>query len=150
MAKNESNVDAMRWSSSPFSVSVYLCMSACRFVGLSIRLSVCLSFCPYVYLSVSLSVFMSVYLFGQRTRRGRCPIEQRGKFPSVRPSVRTSERTSECLNVRLHYVLGPRAQANKPFVWINRSELIQRDLSTCRLNRVQENAIIYRRTSGLL
>ena len=49
-----------------------------------------------------------------------------------------------------HYVSGLRAQANKPFVWINRSELIQRDLSACRLNRVQENAMIYRRTSGLL
>ena len=50
----------------------------------------------------------------------------------------------------MHYVSGPRAEANKPSVWINRSELIQRDLSTCRLNRVQENAMIYRRTSGLL
>ena len=49
-----------------------------------------------------------------------------------------------------HYVSGPRAEANKPFVWINRSELIQRDLSECRLNRVQENAMIYRRTTGLL
>ena len=49
-----------------------------------------------------------------------------------------------------HYVSGPRAEANKPFVWINHSELIQRDLSACRLNRVQENAMIYRRTSGLL
>ena len=32
-------------------------------------------------------------LFGQRTRRGRCPIAQRGEF-SVRPSERTSERTN--------------------------------------------------------
>ena len=37
--------------------------------------------------------------FGQRTRRGRCPIEQRGEF-SVRPSVRTNERTSERTSVR--------------------------------------------------
>ena len=49
-----------------------------------------------------------------------------------------------------HYVSGPRAQANKPFVWINRSELIQRDLSICRLNQLQENAMIYRGTSGMI
>ena len=52
--------------------------------------------------------------------------------------------------VREHYVSGARAEANKPFVWINRSELNQSDLSTCRLNQVQENAMIYRRTPGLL
>ena len=34
-------------------------------------------------------------LFGQRTRRGRCPIEQRGEFPSVRPSRRANERANE-------------------------------------------------------
>ena len=52
--------------------------------------------------------------------------------------------------LRVHYVSGPRAQANKPFVWINRWEWILSDLSTCRLNRVQENAMIYIRTSGVL
>ena len=36
---------------------------------------------------------------GQRTRRGRCPIEQRGEF-SVRPSERTSERINVRANVR--------------------------------------------------
>ena len=48
-----------------------------------------------------------------------------------------------------HYVSGLRAEANKLFVWINHSELIQRNRSACCLNRVQENAMIYRRTSGL-
>ena len=37
--------------------------------------------------------------FGQRTRRGRCPIGQRGEF-SVHPSERTSERTNERTSVR--------------------------------------------------
>ena len=41
-----------------------------------------------------LSVFFSLSLFGQRTRRGRCPIGQRGEF-SVRPYVRTNERANE-------------------------------------------------------
>ena len=49
----------------------------------------------------------------------------------------------------MHYVSGPKAEANKPFVWINRSELIQRDLSICRLNQLQENAMIYRGTSDI-
>ena len=34
--------------------------------------------------------FIDCNPFGQRTRRGRCPIEQRGEFPSVRTSERTS------------------------------------------------------------
>ena len=37
--------------------------------------------------------------FGQRTRRGRCPIEQRGEFPSVHPNERANERTNERANV---------------------------------------------------
>ena len=46
-------------------------------------------------------VFMQLLsnVFGQRTRRGRCPIEQRGEF-SVRPNVRPSERTNERTNER--------------------------------------------------
>ena len=40
------------------------------------------------------SSFPPPSLFGQRTRKGRCPIEHRGEFPSVRPSERTSERPS--------------------------------------------------------
>ena len=40
--------------------------------------------------------------FGQRTRRGRCPIEQRGEFsvrPNERPSARAGERPSGPLRV---------------------------------------------------
>ena len=42
------------------------------------------------------------------------------------------------------------AEANKPYVWIRCSELISRDLSVCRPNRLLENAKIYRRTSDPL
>ena len=49
----------------------------------------------FVHLVISNPPFDRFFLllFGQRTRRGRCPIGQRGEF-SVRPSERTSERTS--------------------------------------------------------
>ena len=46
-----------------------------------------------------------------------------------------------------HCVPGPMAQANKPYVWIKCSELIPRDLHRCRPNQLQENPMIYRRTS---
>ena len=49
-----------------------------------------------------------------------------------------------------HYVSGPRAEANKPFVWIRCSELIPRDLSVCCPDRLLENAMFNRRTSDLL
>ena len=42
------------------------------------------------------------------------------------------------------------AEANKPYVWIRCSELIPRDLTVCRPNRLLENAMINRRTSDLL
>ena len=38
------------------------------------------------FLSEELLNHLIFYPFGQRTRRGRCPIEHRGEFPSVRPS----------------------------------------------------------------
>ena len=50
----------------------------------------------------------------------------------------------------LHCVFEREAEANKPYVWIRCSELIPRDLSVCRPNRLPENAKIYRRTSDLL
>ena len=33
---------------------------------------------------VVFSICFNFFIFGQRTRRGRCPIEQRGDFPSLR------------------------------------------------------------------
>ena len=51
---------------------------------------------------------------------------------------------------RMHCVFEREAEANKPYVWIRCSELIPRDLSVCRPNRLLENAKIYRRTSDLL
>ena len=33
-------------------------------------------------------------IFGQRTQRGRCPVEYRGEFPYVRPSIHTSPTRS--------------------------------------------------------
>ena len=41
------------------------------------------------------SFFPFYALFGQQAQKGRCPIEQRGKFPSVRMFERTSQRMSE-------------------------------------------------------
>ena len=49
-----------------------------------------------------------------------------------------------------HCVFEREAEANKPYVCIRCPELILRDLSVCRPNRLQENAKIYRRTSDLL
>ena len=46
-----------------------------------------------------------------------------------------------------HCVSGPMAPTNKPFVWIKGTELIQSYLSVCRPNQLQENPMIYRRTS---
>ena len=42
------------------------------------------------------NVILKTTLFGQRTRKGRCPIEHSGEFPSVRPN----EQTNEQANVR--------------------------------------------------
>ena len=47
----------------------------------------------------------------------------------------------------VHRVSGPMAPANKPYVWIKCSELIPSNLSVCRPDQLQENPMIYIRTS---
>ena len=73
----------------PFGVFGFLVF--CVFLLLSCP---CVALCPSPCERWGLALtLLAPCLFGQRTRRGRCPIGQRGEF-SVRPSERTSERTN--------------------------------------------------------
>ena len=61
--------------------------------------------------------------------------------------LRSAIRNKDTNATPIHCVSGVVAQANKPYVWIKCSELIPSDLSRCHPNRLQENPMIYRRTS---
>ena len=98
------------------------------------------------------AVFERAEVVQVRKQRTKCRDFQK---KTIERGFRSSwVRTSEVLLYQFkppqkpkHCVSGPMAPANKPYVWIKSSELIPSDLSVCRPNRLQENPMIYRRTS---